>query len=291
MKAIAISLLSFLLLACGMAAQSTPAATIQNLKAEIQKLDLEIQTLVARVAAQKVTEGQSVAGNIQPHSIELTLQCQQLEMLRMRKGMLTHEIELWRLREQLEEVKKQSPPIGTVIMIAADRIPKGYLLCDGRAVSRERYKALFEVIGTTWGAGDHSTTFNLPEMRGEFVRFLDKGRQVDPGRILGQWQNWTTAMPKNRFKTTTDGQHTHGMTAAGAHRHDVVGYYAWDSTPASIGSCVAVTLDRQNHGGLIRGVGNHTHTIEDNGQHTHQINGGDNETRPRNQALVGCIKY
>lgn len=59
-------------------------------------------------------------------------------------------------------------PVGTIIMYAANTIPDGYLLCDGSAVSRTDYAELFKVIGTTWGAGNGSTTFNLPNAVGRF---------------------------------------------------------------------------------------------------------------------------
>ena len=57
-------------------------------------------------------------------------------------------------------------PIGTILDFAAATAPTGYLVCDGSAVSRTTYSALFAVIGTTWGAGDGSTTFNIPDFRG-----------------------------------------------------------------------------------------------------------------------------
>ena len=57
-------------------------------------------------------------------------------------------------------------PIGTILDYAAATAPDGYLVCDGSAVSRTTYAALFAVIGTTWGTGDGSTTFNVPDFRG-----------------------------------------------------------------------------------------------------------------------------
>ena len=56
--------------------------------------------------------------------------------------------------------------IGSIIMYPSSVIPEGFLLCDGTAVSRSTYSALFDVIGTTYGDGDGSTTFNLPDMVG-----------------------------------------------------------------------------------------------------------------------------
>jgi len=57
-------------------------------------------------------------------------------------------------------------PVGSVMPFAGATAPTGWLLCDGSAVSRTTYAQLFQVIGTTYGAGDGATTFNLPDMRG-----------------------------------------------------------------------------------------------------------------------------
>jgi len=58
--------------------------------------------------------------------------------------------------------------------------PSGYLLCNGSAVSRITYSALFAVLGSTYGNGDGSTTFNIPDYRGEFLRGVDAGIGNDP---------------------------------------------------------------------------------------------------------------
>lgn len=57
-------------------------------------------------------------------------------------------------------------PVGGYIPYAGATAPNGWLLCDGSQVSRVDYKTLFDSIGTTWGAGDGSTTFNVPDIRG-----------------------------------------------------------------------------------------------------------------------------
>jgi len=67
-------------------------------------------------------------------------------------------------------------------------VPTGWLECSGSAVSRTTYANLFAAIGTTWGVGDGSTTFNLPDLRGEFPRGYDHGRGVDSGRALASAQ-------------------------------------------------------------------------------------------------------
>lgn len=60
------------------------------------------------------------------------------------------------------------PPVGVIVMYGASTSPSGYLLCNGSTVSRTTYVGLFTVVGTTYGIGDGSTTFNLPDLRQRF---------------------------------------------------------------------------------------------------------------------------
>lgn len=77
---------------------------------------------------------------------------------------------------------------GHIDYTARTTAPAGWMACDGRALSRAVYASLFAAIGTTYGAGDGSTTFNIPDLRGEFIRGLDSGRGVDSGRAMGSGQ-------------------------------------------------------------------------------------------------------
>ena len=79
-------------------------------------------------------------------------------------------------------------PSGAVLYFAGQTAPAGWLKANGAAVSRTAYAALFAAIGTTYGAGDGSTTFNLPDLRGEFMRGWDDGRGIDRGRAFGSAQ-------------------------------------------------------------------------------------------------------
>jgi microcystin-dependent protein len=79
-------------------------------------------------------------------------------------------------------------PVGSVTMYAANTAPTGWLECSGAAVSRTTYAGLFAAIGTVFGSGDGSTTFNLPQMQGEFARGWDNGRGIDPARAFGSAQ-------------------------------------------------------------------------------------------------------
>lgn len=76
-------------------------------------------------------------------------------------------------------------PPGSVIAFAGSTAPPGWLLCDGSAVSRTTYSALFATIGVTHGAGNLDTSFNLPDYRGRFLRGVDASHATagwrDPG--------------------------------------------------------------------------------------------------------------
>ena len=83
----------------------------------------------------------------------------------------------------------QAAPAGTVAYIAGSAAPAGWLKANGAEVSRTTYAPLFAAIGTRYGAGNGTSTFNLPDLRGEFVRGWDDSRGVDAGRMLGSAQS------------------------------------------------------------------------------------------------------
>jgi microcystin-dependent protein len=78
-------------------------------------------------------------------------------------------------------------PAGVVSYTAGSAAPAGWLLCNGQSVSRTTYAPLFSAIGTTYGSVDVNT-FNVPDLRGYFIRALDLGRGVDVDRTLGSYQ-------------------------------------------------------------------------------------------------------
>lgn len=136
-------------------------------------------------------------------------------------------------------------PAGAVIWHAAQIPPSGFLVCDGSAKSRTDFAALFAAIGTTYGAGNGSTTFNVPDLRGEFVRGWDNGRGVDAGRSFGSSQ------------AADFEQHTHTVTTGTG------SLGGGSSAYARTGSSGSATIG----------------------------NAGGDETRPRNVALLPCIKH
>lgn len=152
-------------------------------------------------------------------------------------------------------------PAGAVTWFAADAPPAGFLACDGAAVSRTTYAGLFAVVGETHGAGDGSTTFNLPDLRGEFVRGWDNGRGVDSGRTFGAAQ--------------ADAMQGHGHLIGKRLYGDTAGSKAtlcgllWDDIYGSDSEVVEAPVSDGTNGTPRTAA----------------------ETRPRNVALLACIKY
>lgn len=109
---------------------------------------------------------------------------------------------------------------GSVEIFTGSSIPSGYLLCDGRAVSRTTYADLFKVIGTTYGAGDGSTTFNLPDFTGRLAVGKNSGTFNSLGKKGGEETHKMTAseipshthsIPPLTGTTNTAGEHRHGI--------------------------------------------------------------------------------
>ena len=103
-------------------------------------------------------------------------------------------------------------PSGVVSSFAGSSAPTGWLMCDGSTVSRTTYSDLFSVIGTTYGSGDGSTTFALPDLRGRFVAGVDNMGGTDAGRI-----NWSNTLG------TSGGSQTHTLSSTNLppHNHEL----------------------------------------------------------------------
>lgn len=121
---------------------------------------------------------------------------------------------------QLRDGSGLSAPPGVVQAFAGTTIPTNWLVCNGAAVSRTTFAALFSAIGVTYGVGDGATTFNVPDMRGVFLRGYDAGRGLDPARVYGSLQ--ADAL-RSHTHAVTDGGHGHTAVsgADGVHNHTV----------------------------------------------------------------------
>jgi microcystin-dependent protein len=154
-------------------------------------------------------------------------------------------------------------PPGAVMSFAMSAAPVGWLPCDGSAINRTTYSALFNVVRTIHGVGDGSNTFNVPDLRGEFIRGWAAGRDVggQSTRVFGSTE-------EDEFKS-----HNHSITDPG-HVH-TGGLMLFGYTQNASGAPNFVS--NQNTGSATTGI-----TIN---------NSGGVETRPRNIALLYCIKF
>lgn len=151
-------------------------------------------------------------------------------------------------------------PAGAVMPFAMNSAPSGWLAADGTAVSRSAYAALFSAIGTAHGSGDGSTTFNLPDLRGIFVR--GSGSQTISGTA---YSGTFAAKQQDAFKS---------------HLHPYSDYYERS----------AVTYANGLDGSASRlGVNGFSNTGLNTARNTSST--GDTETRPANIALLYCIKF
>ena len=153
-------------------------------------------------------------------------------------------------------------PVGAQLPFAGTAIPSGYLLCDGRAVSRTTYKDLFEVIGTTYGAGDGSTTFNLPDKRGRVsVGFDSEDSDFDTiGKTGGEK---THILKVNEIPSHS---HTNTVSDSGTHTHDTWGTYQIAHASGSVRSTVTGSADEgRSNPTDLNGNPNHTVTINNTG--------------------------
>ena len=163
-------------------------------------------------------------------------------------------------------------------MFAGANAPFGYLECNGAALSRAAFPDLFNAIGSIYGSTE--TTFNLPDLRGEFVRGYDNDRGVDDGRAMGSTQDDATAV---NGLSVSDSGHSHGVTDPG-HNHTTTGR----ST-----SGLSVSQLQLGAGGQtfqVTSSSNTTGISVSNGTANVSASSSDTETRPRNVALMYCIK-
>ena len=170
-------------------------------------------------------------------------------------------------------------PTGAVFCVAVATIPTGYLECNGAPVSRTTYAALFSFIGTQYGAGNGSSTFNLPDLRGEFVRGFDNGRGVDSGRGIGSSQSGQNLSHDH----DADASATSNVSDPG-HRHPSRGYGNDDDGGNQFTGSGNNSVRNNAIEDATTGISVATNVSID------VDNDGGNEARPRNVAMMYIIK-
>ena len=171
-------------------------------------------------------------------------------------------------------------PVGSITAFAGMAPPFGWLICDGSPVSRSTYATLFGVIGTSWGQGDNSTTFNIPDLQGRFLRGLDAGSGRDPDAASRTASN-TGGNTGDQVGSVEDQQylaHSHTVTDPG-HNHK------------SVNNDVVRNTGGYGTGLGTGGLGPNQITMTTNTTGITINNSGGNETRPKNAAVYFIIKY
>lgn len=181
-------------------------------------------------------------------------------------------------------------PSGIIMGYSGSSVPDGWLWCDGSAISRTTYASLFNVIGISYGAGDGSTTFNLPDLR---------NRVLEGGNDMGDLRYISAGLPSyihsHSGSTNQAGNHTHTLTTsnAGGHTHtrgsmDITGtvngyrsggtgaFWLKSTSNGDGGSGVCGNYGFQASKSWTgntseAGAHNHNASITANGNHTHSI--------------------
>lgn len=217
------------------------------------------------------------------------------------KGMLDNAVSS--INTTITNLQPKLSPAGQIAMFAMTSPPTGWLKCNGAAVSRTTYSDLFAAIGTTWGSGDGSTTFNVPDMRGRFARALDDGKGIDSGRSIA-----TTQASQNKSHThtgttgTQSANHSHSGTTgtqSADHAHPIpVGFHMpGHTTVVLLSSALGSNNSPIGSLGTWGVLSNHAHSFTTGGisaTHTHSFTtaaDGGTEARPDNIAIPFFIKY
>ena len=153
-------------------------------------------------------------------------------------------------------------PVGSYIQFAGSQAPDGFLVCNGGEISRTTYSALFAVIGTTYGSGDGSTTFNLPNLTDRFLQ-----------------GSTTSGTVKNAgLPNITGGISFHGAGTG-------------TNLQAASGSFVGVTARDQFYGGTQAGGASSYDGFDLNASRSSSIYGNSTTVQPPALTCLICIKY
>ncbi|WP_406604456.1 tail fiber protein [Bartonella gliris] len=187
-------------------------------------------------------------------------------------GASTKDLEGWYLLNPtpIPPPKVETFPCGFIATFAMQEVPNGWLLCDGATYKRKDYPQLFKAIGDKWGK-DSDTTFNVPDLRGMFLRGLDSGNKIDKGRVLGSRQEDSFKAHTHEGKTDSSGAHQHHMPGM---QYDLARLYSGQAKVMFYNTSIESPTTF---------AGAHTHKLS-----LEKTGGG--ETRPVNVAVVYAIK-
>lgn len=186
-------------------------------------------------------------------------------------------------------------PPGAVQSFAMATVPGGWLECNGASVLRATYPALFTAIGTVWGSVD-GTHFTLPDFRGMFLRGWNHGSTRDltnTSRTFGSFQEH--ANQDHLHNSTASSSSSTSVAAAGAHSHNVLGQNLTNSYAGPGATYNVMGYPQVQNLTVTDTQGNHAHTATTSTTTTmsnpgQDRNAGSPESKPRNYAVLFCIK-
>ena len=176
------------------------------------------------------------------------------------------------LTEMLPKLKPLSVPTGMIS--AFNNVPEGWLQCNGAAVSRTTYAALFAVIGTKYGSGNGSTTFNLPNLHHKFIEGTNTTSEVG--------QSVSAGLPNITGSTSWD---VNGLGKAG------VGYSSCGSSRISNNGAMSVSTGTYWAciGSSGADCGNNA-VVNINAENSNSVYGSSSGVQPSSTRLLMCIK-
>ena len=205
------------------------------------------------------------------------------------------------LRTDVAEVLNRSVPIGTVVMWAGNstNLPSDWLVCDGSAINRQTYSELYTIQRNVFGAGDGSTTFNIPDMRDRFV--VGAGSSYSPNSTGGENAHKLTVneIPSHNHSQNTHshsassgnaGNHSHtgGTSTNGGHTHNV--YYSYSGGSGSYRRLGHATANSgSDNSALYNGDHSHSFTTDGAGNHNHSVSVGN--ATATNNATGGSLAH
>jgi len=182
-------------------------------------------------------------------------------------------------------------PAGMIMAWVSANAPTGWLICNGATVPRSTYSALFTVIGTTFGVGDGSTTFNLPNYQGAFLRGTGQQQKTYNATAI----TYTGPAVDNTGQSHATQQHNHAASQE-THSHtftgtaqDLYGEANSENGKVASGAGTAESGRQWNHAGTISNA-TPLITVSNSGTTGNAITDA-NETRPFNFGVYWVIKF
>lgn len=179
-----------------------------------------------------------------------------------------------------------APPIGSITAYTLATSPPGWLICDGSQVSRTTYASLFAVIGVTFGLGNNSTTFNLPNYQGAFLRGTGTNGAYSGPSLNTSQTHATQTHTHTATSVVTDPGHSHSQTTNNDDYNNTGGNnFPGSSNPSFAANDTGVNKSWVNINSNSTGITVSTSV----GNSTTSVNA--NETRPYNFGVYWIIKY